>query len=117
VRRVKAKSGIAYAQGRPVRECKLVRASCATRTRDWGFGDAWKERQLGGSWSKSFESLGAEQEGRRGAARKRRAIVGRAQLSGDLFGQISCITLDVGMEVTCATLVDSRAAEGRSDVG
>lgn len=58
-----------------MKECRDVRASCATRTTDWGLGEAWKERQLGGSWKKSFESLRVEQEDRTEEERKRRGMV------------------------------------------
>jgi hypothetical protein len=45
---------------------------------NWGLGEAWKERQLGGSWRESlesFESLPGDREGRSGEERRRRAIV------------------------------------------
>jgi hypothetical protein len=60
-----------------------VRASWAAVTMNWGLGEAWKERQLGGSWRKSLESLAGEEEGRSGVELNKRAIAPfEAQLSG-----------------------------------
>jgi hypothetical protein len=59
VRRRRAKSGILYAQGRPVKEwtevraeCEVVTSSVTTSATNCGRGEAWKarERRRGGSW-------------------------------------------------------------------
>jgi hypothetical protein len=59
VRRRSAKRGMEYAQGRPVKEWREVRAECevvtssvTTSVMNCGRGEAWKarERRRGGSW-------------------------------------------------------------------
>ena len=53
-------------------ECRAVSTSWVRERADRGLGEAWKERQLGGSWRKREESLTGGD--RRGEERRRRAI-------------------------------------------
>jgi hypothetical protein len=72
---------------------------------DWVLGEAWKERQLGGSWRKSFESFGVAQVNWRGHERTRSAMLVEPQLSRDPFSQMSCINSNVSVDLVAVTLV------------